>query len=238
LKSKILIGLVGILCLSAGTHALDTTLPGADETNFMRHKDRGSKLDRNALREEVDETQALVDALARESRGLSVAQTDPLFASLRDEYHLGGYVGKARQALAKAEEVLEVQDAVKLQQEQVKRAGVGEQAAEDAKLLGLQSELTSVVEDLRDILRDIHGNAGEDTVRDLRNWLMISEGLLRNRREAAVAAGPGAADNVSASAEAPLTYEGASPTASTQAVSVSPTAQASATPIAKKKGKP
>jgi hypothetical protein len=249
LKFKTIIVVLSSLCLASEAQAILNNLPGSDNTPFIQPRDRkGPKLDRNALREQVDETQALLDALARESRGLKAVQTDPLFTSLRDEYHLGGYVGKARKALAQAEEVLEVQEAVKLQEEASKKAAVSDQAAEDSKLLGLKSDLVGVVDGLRDTLREIHNNATEDTARDFRNWIMVSEGLLRNRREEAAAnpvSATAAADNVSVSAEAPLTYEGLSPTAAgatavsqtpAVALNVSAPAEAVAAPARKKKG--
>jgi hypothetical protein len=162
-----------------------------------------------------------------------------LFQSLREEYHLEKYVGKARKALTQAEEVLEVQEAVKAQEKSSAAAAASDQMAEDSKLLGLKSDLVGVVDALRDTLREIHSEASEDTGRDFRTWIMVSEGLLRNRREEAPSAGSGqvpvtsSEQNLSVSAETPLTYEGASPTAATEPVSV--TVQAKTAEPAKNK---
>ncbi len=153
----------------------------------MGSHSKGPKLDQSALRDEVDETQGLLDSLARETRRLDKKDLEPLFKSLRDEYHLDDYVGKARKFVEEAEEVLDVQDAIKIQQDRVKAASPADADQESSRLLGLQSDLVGSVDRLRDTLREVHSNASEDNTRDLRNWIMISEGLLRRHREDAEA---------------------------------------------------
>jgi hypothetical protein len=220
-----------ILALSllgaAGLSAADmSTLPGANNNAFMDRRMKTSSLDRNALRNEVDETHALIDGLARESRNLQPKDLEPLFKSLANEYYLPALVGKARKALEQMEAVLDVQDAIRAQQARLKDAPVEEADREEKKLLGLQSDLMAAVEDLRDTLREIHKKSSPDLNRDFRNWIMVSEGLLRNRREDAEAQALKApAPETSTPAEAKSLDAGAvSPTAS----ALSPTAGAAA----------
>jgi hypothetical protein len=206
-------------------------LPDAGDSSYMGSHSKAPKLDQSALRDEVDETQGLLDSLARETRRLDKKDLEPLFKSLRDEYHLDDYVGKARKFVEEAEEVLDVQDAIKVQQDRVKAASPADADQESSKLLGLQSDLVGSVDRLRDTLREVHSNATEDNARDLRNWIMISEGLLRRHREdaeakaAALAAGvSGTAGGSTATAAVPLTATAEEPLS---AAGVTPPAEAS-----------
>lgn len=218
-----------MLC-AAFAHADINSLPGSSGNPGMDRHVRSSTLDKALVRERVDESQALLDSLARETRGLPKEQIEPLFKSLKTEYYLSDYVGKARKALEQAEAVLDVQDAVKAQQAMMKTKGasdVKEGQKDDSKLLGLQSDLVSAVDALRGTLRQVHSDASEDTVRDLNNWLMISEGLLRQHREdaaAAAAASPTAqAEALTPVADTALSAEGITPQAEVGAPVAIPT---------------
>lgn len=200
-------------------------------------------MDRNELRAAVDETQALLDALARETLALPKADHEALYKSLRDEYHLDKFVGKGRKSLEKAEEILEIQSAIKNQQALMKSLPVEGLEKEESKLIGMQSDLVGAVDDLRDLLREIHNNANEDEVRDLRNWVMVSEGQMRNQREDRALAAAAQASTSSAQASTSsaqgielegeeLSAAGISPTAAAEPASVSPTA--TVTPLKKK----
>jgi hypothetical protein len=89
-----------------------------------------------------------------------------------------------------AEEIAGIQDGIRQQQEKMKAPGhaLSDEADRDeARLLGLQSDLLGSVDKLRSTLRSLHKDLKEMQLRDLRNWAMVSEGLLRRRREAAQA---------------------------------------------------
>ncbi len=193
-------------------------------------------MDRNELRAAVDETQALLDALSRETLALPKADHEALYKSLRDEYHLDKFVGKGRKSLEKAEEILEIQSAIKNQQALMKSLPSEGLEKEESKLIGMQSDLVGAVDDLRDLLREIHNNANEDEVRDLRNWIMVSEGQLRNQREDRASAGSAQASTGSAQGldleGEELSAAGVSPAAEAEPESVSPTV--TVTPLKKK----
>ena len=239
MKSKALLS--ALLFLSTAASAEIQGLPGASGNPAMDRHVRSSTLDKALVRERVDESQALLDGLARETRGLSKEQVEPLFKSLKTEYYLGDYAGKLRKAVEQAEAVLDVQDAVKAQQALMKSKGasdVKEGQKDDSKLLGLQSDLVSAVDSLRGTLRTMLSECNEDTVRDINNWLMISEGLLRQHREeaaAAMAASP-TAEAQTPTAEVEMSAAGITPPAGVQAVS--PTATTVPTITAVRAGSP
>lgn len=200
-KSKARLALL-LLCLPLLAHA--------GRANFTAPKSEPRKYDKNLLRSEVDETQALFDGLARESRSLDKAAHEELYKSLAQEYGQPEAVGYARKALEKIEEMLDVQDAIRIQQQRLKDSLSDNAQAdkEEQRLLGLQSDLMAVIEDLREGLTKQQKGLSEDATRDFRNWIMVSEGLLRQRREAAVAA----AQPLSPTAEAPsISAEGVTP---------------------------
>ncbi len=237
LKSKFYLTLIGFLW-AGRAWAVVPGLPGATDNPYLNRPARPVKMDRNALREQVDETQALLDSLARETRSVDKKQLEPLFKSLREEYFLGDYVGKARKAVEQAEAVLDVQDAIKAQQTRLKSPVLPDLQKEESKLLGMQSDLAGSVDQLREILRDVHQNANEDNVRDFRNWIMISEGLLRRQREEAEAKAlsPGAeAAAVSPVASTPLSAEGLTPQGTTPTGSAALTTGSTATAARPKK---
>jgi hypothetical protein len=215
LKFKLMV-LTG-LCLAVAPLRADIQgLPGASDNPYMNRHIKSAGLDRSALRDEVDETQAVLDSLARETRRLDKKDLEPLFKSLSEEYHLPDYVGKARKFVEEAEDVLDIQDAIKAQQARMAALGGPENDQESSKLLGLQSDLVASVDRLRDTLREVHSNANEDATRDLRNWIMISEGLLRQRREDGQAKAAGLSPTAAAlspAAETPLSAAGISPPA-------------------------
>lgn len=175
----------------------------AGRTQFTAPKSEPRKYDKNLLRMEVDETQSLYDSLARESRGLDKAAHEELLKALAQDYGLPDAVGYARKAMEQAEEMLDIQDAIKQQQRRLKDV-LGDEAKadkEEQRLLGLQSDLLSTVEDLREGLTKQQKSLSENATRDLRNWIMVSEGLLRQRREEALASATPTPEAPSISAE-------------------------------------
>ncbi len=219
--------LLGCLALPAPSRATINSLPGGNDNPYMnRHAQGGRELDRSALRAEVDETETLFAGLAQESRALERPRLEPLFKSLKDEYHLGDQVSAARRALAFAETALNTQDAIKAEEAREKSA-VGTAAdpltLDQGKMPGLRGDLASAQDHLRETLREIHRDANADVARDLRNWIMISEGLLRRQREDAE------------SAATPIPMLPASPVV---AGSPRPATATAGTPAAKRKKRP
>lgn len=173
----------------------DSTI--ADQRKRMRSEDS------QELREAVDETQVLFMTLAGETRRQDKSVLDELLKDLRDDYKLPGAVGRAKRSLELSEEVLSIQTGIKQVQARMEssdeaapapphlsatvQAGANGVDQDEQHLLGLQSDLLNVVEDLRSKLSSLHKDLKEQGVRDLRNWAMVSAGLLRHRREAAEA---------------------------------------------------
>lgn len=150
----------------------------------QRKRIRGG--DPEELRAAIDETQALFGALAAETGSLDKAVLGELLKDLRSEYKLPDAEKRARRALELSEEIDQIQAGIKQQQGRLKDAAKDEDADKlEERLLGLQSDLLGSVEDLRKTLRSLHKDLDEGQIRDLRNWAMVSEGLLRRRREAA-----------------------------------------------------
>jgi hypothetical protein len=141
--------------------------------------------DSQALRDAVDESQTLVDALARETVHQDRNVIRDLAHDLRMEYKLPQAEDRARRCIELGEEILRIQGGIKSLQEGLKTADEAGTQAIQTKLLGLQSDLMGQVEELRRVLRSLHKDLKEEQVRDLRNWMMVSQGLLQRRREAA-----------------------------------------------------
>lgn len=162
----------------------DTNDPGSRSQTIeaQRKRIRNNK-DSEELRAAVDDTQALFDALALESGRLGEPAHQELYADLREGYHLPGAVDGARHALAYAEELLRLKGGIKSQQEKVEATAILEREPEENRLLGLKSDQMALLEDLRKVLRGLHKDLNEDQIRDLRNWAMVSEGVLRRRHE-------------------------------------------------------
>ena len=204
-----------LLALSASGAVAATPMSNNPNDMFTRSHMKPSVIDKDALREEVDETQGLFDVLAHETRRRGRELLTELPKQLRGDYKLPEAEGRARKCLGLAEEVISLQDAIKAQQAVLKAAAADAQDAEERKLLGLQSDLMSTVEDLRNNIRSLHTDLKEDKVRDLRNWLMVSEGVLRRQREDDEAQ----AASLTPTAEAqPISAEAVTPPAAAQAV--------------------
>jgi hypothetical protein len=201
--SKFKAGLLLLLCLP------NFLMSG--RAQFTQPRSEPRKYDRNMLRAEVDETQALLDSLGRESRSLDKTAHEDLLKSLANDHDLAGQVGYARKAMEQVEEMLEIQDAIRSQQRRLKDV-LGDSTLadkEEQRLLGLQSDLLAVIEDLREGLTKQQKSLNETSTRDYRNWIMVSEGLLRQRREESAAS---AAPTPEA---APISAEDVTPTAAT-----------------------
>lgn len=138
------------------------------------------------LREAVDETQVLLDGLARESVRQDSAVVKELLRSLRLEYGLPEAEDRARKALEIGEEIVRLQAGQEqLKEERDRSTDLAERERLRTKLLGVESDLMGQVEELRKVLRSLHKDLKGAKSRELRNWMMVSEGLLRRRREAA-----------------------------------------------------
>jgi hypothetical protein len=231
LKSNVIAVLALSCSIFAGRLGADVQgLPGASDNPYMNRHVKSAVVDQSALRDAVDETQALLDGLAHETRRLPKKDLEPLFVSLRDEYHLPDYVGKARKFTEEAEMVLAVQDAIKAQQAYMRaHPSAIDDDRDSNKLRGLQNDLVAAVNELRETLAQVQQQADEDATRDLHNWIMISEGLLRGRREdaEAKALSPSAgARGSSPAAETVLSAAGISPPAGVQGQGLTPVAAA------------
>jgi hypothetical protein len=219
--SKFKTGLLGLglglgLWISQPLWAAGNTGFGADpsESAAVGAGSRPKSSSHEAEPDDIQETQDLFSALALETRRLDKPQLEPLFKSLDKEYHLSDYVGKSRKALDQAESVLNVQDAMATQDSRAKDLSVITTKEDDEKAKALQGDLKASSADLKKTVTDIQNKAGEDEVRDLRNWLMISEGQLRRLREDQEAQGPSA------------TAQALSSSAAISAAAMSPSAQA------------
>lgn len=152
-------------------------LIGSQQDRLRKNKDS------EELRTAIDDSQALFDALALESGRLGEDAHKELYADLREGYHLAGAVDAAHRALAFAEELVRLKGGIKTQQERIAATAIPDREPEESRLLGLQSDQLALVEDLRRTLRGLHKDLNEDQIRDLRNWAMVNEGLLRRRHE-------------------------------------------------------
>jgi len=158
--------------------------------SMFDHTDPEPGIDRSSLADRADETEPLYDALARETRRLDKPAKDALYQSLRTDYELGGQVGPSRRLLEGSENLLDLEDAVRNQDALVKRLGADDPQgdAQAKKLQDLQGAVGAATADLRRQMMDQQKDLNDKDAQQLRDWLMISEGMLRHRREAAEAA--------------------------------------------------
>jgi hypothetical protein len=162
--------------------------PGAG--SMFDHTDAPAAIDNNSLRDRVDETEPLYDALARETRRLDKSAKEALYQSLRMDYGLGGQVGVSRRILEGSENRLDLQDAQRSQEDLVKHLGLDDPQGEAQanKLQVLEQSLVGVRDELQRELTSQQKDLNDKDGQQLREWLMVSEGLLRRHREAAEAA--------------------------------------------------
>jgi hypothetical protein len=194
--------------------------PGAG--SMFDHTDAPAAIDSNSLGQMVDETEPLYDALARETRRFDKAAKEALYGSLKRDYDLGGQTGATRRILEGFEGLLDLQDALRNQGDLVKRLGPDDPQGEvqAKKLQDMEQGLSGLRDDLRRQLMAQQKDLDEKDGQHLREWLMVGEGLLRRRREAAEAtalahpapeAAPINAAGVSPAAEAVSPPAGAKP---------------------------
>ena len=178
---------LAVLALAHPGAAIASSMGSMD--NGMPAFDQGG-LSGSALRDQVDDYEALLDDLAHESRSLDKPSHEALFKSLALDFRLGDQVGDMRRGLADNEAVLDIQDAIKAEQARMKAMPAQDprQDREERTLLGLQSDLIAAVAGLRQRLAGELKGLDERHRRDLKDWLMVSAGLLRHRREDAEAA--------------------------------------------------
>lgn len=190
-KSKLALALALLL----GSLPLAARSRNGSETgvsSFMKSqpaKDRG--FDKNELKDQAAETQPLLDALARETRRLDKEAKLPLIRSLDREYGLGTEAKEARRLLERQEAAQDLEDAVRVEKARLEAAepGPGRRASLE-RLEGLEKERLARAQDLLNLLMDQHKRLKENASRDYRTWMMVWEGRLRQRREAAEAAAP------------------------------------------------
>jgi hypothetical protein len=184
--------------------------PGAG--SMFDHSDPEPAMDSNSLRDKVDEAEPLYDALARETRRLDKPTKDALIQALAADYGLNGQIGPARRLLELSETVLNLEDAIRIQEDLVKRLGPDDPQgdAQAKKLQDLELGLSATRDDLRRQMTLQQKDINEKDGQQLSDWLMISEGQLRHQREAAAAA---AAAHPAPEA-APLDAAGVTPPAS------------------------
>lgn len=163
---------------------------GGGANAFMNRRMEAKVWDRNALRAQVDESEVALDLLARETRSMAKAAHKELLATLEAEYGLSGLAGKLGTALGHAEARLTLQEAAAERRERGLDPTIGEGEREQAvsEAEGLEKAAEDETEALRDALRSCHKRADEQGSRDLRAWMMVHEGLLRQAREEAEAA--------------------------------------------------
>jgi hypothetical protein len=186
--SPLLMGSTGSKILSSPGGSLYDSR--ARQATIDQQRQRIQNRDPEDLRAAIDETHSLFSSLAIETRQHERSAVDEALKSLRDEHKLPRAERRARQALELAEEIASIQDGIRQQQEKMEKPGhalTDDADRDEARLLGLQSDLVGSVDKLRSNLRSLHKDLKEPQIRDLRNWAMVSEGLLRRRREAAQA---------------------------------------------------
>lgn len=168
------------LVLAAGMDSVDNGMPAFDQGGLS-----GSD-----LRDAVDDYEDLLDDLAHETRSLNRPSHEALFKSLALDFRLGDQVRDMRRGLADNEAVLDIQDAIAAEQARLKAMPAPDprQDREQRTLLGLHSDLIAAVAGLRQRLAGELKGLDERHRRDLKDWLMVSAGLLRHRREDAAAA--------------------------------------------------
>lgn len=168
------------LVLAAGMDAVDNGMPAFDHGGLA-----GSD-----LRDAVDDYEDLLDDLAHETRSLDKPAHEALLKGLALDFRLGDQVEDMRRGLADNEAVLDIQDAIGAEQARLKAMPAQDprQDREERTLLGLHSDLIAAVAGLRQRLAGELKGLDERHRRDLKDWLMVSAGLLRHRREDAEAA--------------------------------------------------
>ena len=172
-----------LLLLLAGLPLLGLAAVNRPDPNSFMPKSKPKAYDLNALRAEVDESQALFDNLARETRGLSKTAKADLLTALGRDFNLPTKRDRAASLLEDAEAMLEARAKVEAQ-EKAASAAVADEERRSAReeLASLKEALAGRIESLRDGLREVHKNYGEEEVRNLRNWAMVSQGSLERAR--------------------------------------------------------
>lgn len=180
------LGLVALLGQPLQAALLDTQ-QGVRNTNPLMKPSKPKSYDKNELKAVVDATQVLFDNLARETRDLSPTARARVLSALKDDYRLETRLAACKDALENAEQVIQAQLDLKAQLQALVAAS--EDAANRdarARMDELHEAQAAATEDLRAGLRSLHKALNEEETRDLRNWLSVSEGLLKHRREQAV----------------------------------------------------
>jgi hypothetical protein len=162
------------------------TREGVRNTNPLMKPSKPKSFDKNELKATVDASQVLFDALAHETRGLSVSARLRVLQSLKEDYHLEAQLAACRSALEYAEQVLQAQQDIKAQLQALVAASDGAASRDaQARMDELHDAQAKATDDLRSGLRSLHKSLSEEQTRDLRNWLSVSGGLLKQRREQA-----------------------------------------------------
>lgn len=153
MKSK-LFALLLLLPLLARTTDVGTS---GSERMLNQHGGKTKSVNRDQLKRDTDETMLIIEDIARQMKLAPKDEIEDVWASGVRDYHLAkGLVRDARKACEDTYVSISENDGLKA-------AKLREQA--------------------RDTMRPHHKGQSEDYVRDMRNWLSISEGTLRRANE-------------------------------------------------------
>jgi len=131
----------------------------------------------------AEDTQALLDALARETRRLDAAAHAEVLGSLASEYRLGGELSDARKALALQERMLDLENRARAAAAALSPAAQGPAGPPSPEALALEKRRVAAARDLMQLLCDEQRDLPEDSLRQYRAWMMVWQGRLSRRQE-------------------------------------------------------
>jgi hypothetical protein len=175
--------------LCANTGAADGSLSGFESIDTQ-----GAVPDREGggeVETEAEESQTLLEALAAETRRAESSVQEALFYSLAEEFKLPGERKDARKALGIQERMLDLEDAWKARASSPGGQGgavAGTPGSADPASTALERKRLAAARELMDLLKEELADMDEAQLQDYRNWMMVWEGRLRQRREAEEAA--------------------------------------------------
>jgi len=157
-----------LLACLACTFARATEIGTSGSEQMMRHAEgRAKQMNREQLTREIDETMLIIEDLCHQAKLAPKAEVDDVWASGSRDYKLEkAEVNDARKACEATQQALDLESNI--------GGGAADENAAKAKDLR---------ETARDLMRPHHKKQSEEYVRDLRNWLTISEGMLRHANE-------------------------------------------------------
>ena len=155
--------LPALFCLAAASASATELGTSSNERMLNQHGGKTKSVNRDQLKRDLDETMLIIEDLCRQAKLATKEEIEDVWASGKRDFKLSaGEIKDARKAYEKTAEALALEAAHS-------REG-------KAKALKLR-------EDARDAMRSHHKNQPEEYIRDLRNWLNISEGTLRRAND-------------------------------------------------------